>query len=247
MTRGPARPRGGTLAAAFAALLLAFAAALPAREPGYSAREVVERLLKAQDSRYWTRTRVEKSEQALSRRGLPRGPVTVTKGILTASRGRARLEIRFPDPGLVLADGKRLWVELPQVQQVYRYDQAKLAAGGNFFLDLASSIRHYAESGQARLIPLGPGWNPERDEALELLPRPGAESDFSRLRVWINVRRWVVLRAVLDHGGTRDDIRFPGVEAMSYRGLAADPGQALPKDEFRYRRHRGWQVFDMDL
>ncbi|MGH7443217.1 MAG: LolA family protein [bacterium] len=216
-------------------------------EPSYGAREIIRRLLVEQDRRYWTRTEVIKVEQNLDRHGKPRGPRSTTRGLLTTSGDKARLQIRGPAKGLIVADGKYLWVELPQVAQVYRYDQASLAASGNFFLDLASSIRHYAQVGLPRRIPPGRGYNPERVEALELLPKPGAEAGFRRLRVWVNVRRWVVLRVLLDYGGLRDDIRFPGVQAMSYPGLRADPGQALPKSLFHYRRPRGYQVFKMDL
>ncbi len=246
----PWAPRAAVGVVLAAALLAALPPTAPlaarGRRPHYSPGDLIRRLLAAQDSRYWTRAGVVKVERRLDARDRPRGRAQVTRGRLLCARGKARLRITAPAKGLVVADGRHLWVELPQVGQVYRYDQARLAAGGNFFLDLASSIRHYAALGKPRPARLGPGFNPDWDQALVLTPRRGAVADFRRLKVWVNVRRWVVLRVVLDRAGVRDDIDFPGVRAMSAAGLRADPGQRLRKDAFRYRPPRRYQVFDMD-
>lgn len=231
------------MAARVLGLLLLLAASAGAAPLRYSPGEVLQALLDAQDARAWTRAEIIKSELD---HGAKR-KATRTLGQMTASGGKARLDIQSPAPGLIVADGKHLWVELPQVDQVYRYDQARLAASGNFFLDLASSIRHYAKTSLKRRFPLGPGYDEGRDLALELQPLRPDRAGFKHLRVWVDTRSWVVLRVQLDYGGTLSDIRFKHVHVMSLRVLRADPGQALPKDVFTYRRPKGFEVFKLDL
>lgn len=209
----------------------------------YSTGEVLQALLDAQDNRAWTRAEVIKTEQSINAKGKP----TASQGRLTASGGQARLDLETPSKGLVVADGKFLWVELPQVEQVYRYDQGQLAASGNFFLDLASSIRHYAKVSLKRRIPVGPGFDDGRVVALELIPARHHAMGFERLQVWVETRRWEVLRVLMDYGGNRTDIRFKGVQIMSRRGLKTDPTRALPKDTFKYKRPKGFEVFKIDL
>ncbi|HTB23115.1 MAG TPA: outer membrane lipoprotein carrier protein LolA [bacterium] len=205
--------------------------------------DVLQGLLEAQDRRAWTRADIVKSEQTLGEKRAP----SVTKGTMVASGGRARLEISSPSPGLIVADGKFLWVELPQVGQVYRYRQSDLAASGNFFLDLASSIRHYAKDSVKRRFRPGPGYDEKRVSAFELVPTKTSAAGFERLRVWVDVRRWIVLQVQLDYGGSRSDISFTKVSVISVRGLRLDPAQKLPKDSFKYRRPKGYELFKIDL
>ena len=136
--------------------------------------------------------------------------------------GLARLDIQKPKPGLILSDGKSLWVELPEVNQVMRYNAAKLKESGNFFLDLPSSIRHYAKASQRRLFPArAEGFDPTRVCALELLPLHPSQAGFERLRVWVDEDRWAVLRVQLDYGGTRSDVRFDDIKIGEQAAVAA--------------------------
>jgi outer membrane lipoprotein-sorting protein len=234
-----------------AAPLLAFAQEAPLRFlPG----DVLQSLLEAQDRRAWTTADVVKIEQNLGApeaKGGDKGDYkqesAPSQSRMTASGSRARLEIRTPAAGLIVADGKHLWVELPQVDQVYRYDQAQMAASGNFFLDLASSIRHYAKGSVKRRFRPGPGYDETRVSAFELVPLRREPGGFERMRVWVDTRRWVVLRVQLDSGGSRSDIEFSHIQVMSWRGLRADPGQALPKDIFKYTPPKAFEVFKIDL
>jgi outer membrane lipoprotein-sorting protein len=205
--------------------------------------DVLQGLLEAQDRRAWTRADIVKSEQTLGEKGAP----SVTQGTMIASGGKARLEIKSPSAGLIVADGKFLWVELPQVAQVYRYKQSDLAASGNFFLDLASSIRHYAKDSVKRRFRPGPGYDEKRVSAFELVPNRSSAAGFQRLRVWVDARRWIVLQVQLDYGGSRSDISFTNVSVISARGLRLDPSQKLPKDCFIYHRPKGYELFKIDL
>ena len=221
--------------------------------------DVLQSLLEASDRRAWTTAQVDKIEMNLGPTGDAKGKAKgaapggaqgespSSRSLMTASGSRARLEIQTPAPGLIVADGKHLWVELPQVDQVYRYDQAQMAASGNFFLDLASSIRHYAKGSVKRRFRPGDGYDETRVSAFELVPLRREPGGFERMRVWVDTRRWVVLRVQLDSGGTRSDIRFSHIQVMSWKGLRADPGQALPKGIFKYTRPKAFEVFKIDL
>jgi outer membrane lipoprotein-sorting protein len=240
------------LLAALAPALLTARTAAPLRFlPG----DVLQSLLEASDRRAWTTAQVDKIETNLgppedakgAAKGEAKGESPSSRSLMTASGSRARLEIQTPAAGLIVADGKHLWVELPQVDQVYRYDQAQMAASGNFFLDLASSIRHYAKGSVKRRFRPGDGYDETRVSAFELVPLRREPGGFERMRVWVDTRRWVVLRVQLDSGGTRSDIRFSHIQVMSWRGLRADPGQALPKGIFKYTRPKAFEVFKIDL
>jgi outer membrane lipoprotein-sorting protein len=120
--------RGPALTAALACLAAALAPPAPARADGalrLEAGDVFQGMLEAEDKRAWMQADVVKTEQAL---GSAKAPA-VTQGRLTSAEGgKARLVISSPTPGLIVADGKRLWVELAPVQQVMRYNETSLAA-----------------------------------------------------------------------------------------------------------------------
>jgi outer membrane lipoprotein-sorting protein len=233
------------------ALGLALALALiPAPAPAkdaplrYTAGDVFQGMLDAQDKLNWMQADIVKTEQVI---GSTKAP-TVTRGRLVSKHGgRARLVISDPAPGLILADGKRLWVELPQVSQVMCYDEAKLAASGNFFLDLASSIRHYAKASIKRRFQPGDDYDSARVSALEMVPTHPRQAGFESLRVWVDDKRWVVLRVEMEYGGTRSDVTFKNIQILSNRAVRADPGQALAPTLFEYTPPKGYEVFNLDL
>lgn len=205
-----------------------------AQAPRYTAPQVFDEMLKAQEARAWFQASVVKREGPVGQ-----SPTAVSRGVLRAAPGgRARLDISEPSPGVIVSDGKRLWVELTEVNQVMSYDAAKLKESGNFFLDLPSSIRHYSKASQRRLIVPGEGFDPEKVSAVELLPLHPDKAGFARLQVWVEERRWVVLRVLLDYGGTRSDVRFEGIRT----------GADKPLDEalFHYKPPKGFEVFDLD-
>lgn len=230
---------------ALLALLLLAAPAWPKpAPPRYTAGDLFQAMLEAQDHQAWMQAVIIKSETAAGSKKEP----TVTRGRLqTKPFGRARLEIEEPAPGLIVADGKKLYVELTDVKQVMRYDEAKLAASGNFFLDLASSIRHYSKASRKRLIAVGEGFDADHVSALEMSPSKPEQAGFERMRVWVDERRWVVLRVQLDYGGTKSDVRFNAIKTMTSKALKADPGQALAKELFEYKVPKGFEVYDLDL
>ena len=221
--------------AAGAVLALLMAARLAAAVvPRFTAPEVFQEMLKAQESQGWYQATVVKREGPV---GV--SPTTVSRGVLrVAPGGRARLDISEPAPGGIASNGKRLWVELTEVGQVMSYDAAKLKESGNFFLDLPSSIRHYAKASQRRLIVPGPGFDAAQVSALELLPLHPDKAGFQRLQVWVDENRWVVLRVLMDYGGTRSDVRFESIQT----------GAKAPLDEtlFQYKPPKGFEVFDLD-
>jgi outer membrane lipoprotein-sorting protein len=224
--------------------LLGLAVSLGAAEkPKYTASEVFERMLAAQESRAWTRAELVKEEGPIGQ-----APVSVTRGLLqTKPGGLARLQIKKPSPGLIVCDGKRLFVELAEVQQVMQYDAAKLKASGNFFLDLASSIRHYAQAGYKRLFVPGKAFDAAKVTAIELLPKKPDAAGFERLKVWIDMERWVVLQVQLDYGGTRSKAVFSRIQAPSKDELAQGKVKDLDAALFGYKAPKGYEVFDLDL
>ena len=214
-------------------------------KPRYTAPQVFDKVLKAQESMAWMQADATKVEGPI---GAKAKDLSLTKGRLQSQPGGlARLDISAPSKGLILADGKSLWVELSEVEQVMKYDARKLAASGNFFLDLASSIRHYSKASQRRLIPAGEGFDASRVTALELQPLKPQQAGFERLRVWVDEKDWVVLRVLMDYGGTRSDIRFEGVKVLGKDALAKDPKLGLDPALFKYKPPKGYEVFDLDL
>jgi len=241
---GPARAARLVLAALLAFALPAGAATAKDPPLRYTAGDVFQGMLAAQDKLNWMQADIVKTEQAMGSKKQP----TVTRGHLVSRHGgKARLVIQDPAPGVIVADGKRLWVELTPVSQVMCYDEAKLAASGNFFLDLASSIRHYAKASIKRRFQPGEGFDASRVSALEMAPTHPQQAGFERLRVWVDDRRWVVLRVQMEYGGTRSDVTFSNIQVLSSRAVRADPGQALAKTLFDYKPPAGFEVFNLDL
>lgn len=215
-------------------LLGAAPGARAAGDPKYSAYQVFDRMLAAQEAQAYYQAEVEKTE----------GPVgekagAVSRGTLRAAPGGlSRMEIREPSAGLLLSDGKHLWVELAEVQQVMMYDQAKLKASGNFFLDLASSVRHYAKAAYKRLIVPGEAYDPKGVTAVELLPKKPEQAGFERMQVWVDHERWTVLRVLMDYAGTRSDVRFSQIKIYSPADLKQQPQLRPAKGLFKYRPPR---------
>lgn len=228
---------------ALLALMLAAAVPAGAADFRYTASELFDHVLKAQEEQGSYEASITKSEGPV---GL--SPTSVSEGTMrVAPGGLARLEIRTPSPGLIVSDGTHLWVELTEVNQVLRYDAAKLKESGNFFLDLPSSIRHYSKASHRHLMKPGEGFDPAHVSALELLPLKPSQAGFERLRVWVDERRWVVLRVLLDYGGTRSDVRFDGIKTLRKSALDADPGSAPDPALFQYTPPKGFELFDLDL
>lgn len=236
-------------AAAFLWMLAAIAWAAPdpvdaAVKPRYTAPEVFDKMLAAQEAQAWLQAAVIKQEGPINGKKAP----AISRGDLqTKAGGLARMQIHTPSAGLIVADGKRLWVELTDVDQVMKYDAHKLAASGNFFLDLTSSIRHYSKASQRRLILPGEGFDASKVTALELLPLKPEQAGFERMRVWVDDQRWVVLRVLLDYGGTRSDVRFKDIHTLSKAEVLKDPSQDLDPKLFQYQAPKGFEVFDLDL
>lgn len=226
--------------------LLLLAATLPlraAQRPKYTASQVFDHMLAAQEAQAFYQADVRKSEGPVGK-----SPASVTTGLLqTAPGAQARMDIREPSPGLVLCDGTSLWVELGAVKQVMKYDATRLIASGNFFLDLASSVRHYSSAAYKRLIVVGPGFDPQSVTALELLPKKPEEAGFTRMRVWVDQERWTVLRVLLDMGGNRSDVSFSHIKIWDAAALKRDPSLGPTKGLFSYKPPKGFEVFDLDL
>lgn len=159
--------------------------------------------------------------------------------------GLALLEMRTPGVEKAVSDGKHLWVELPDVKQVIKYDALKLRESGNFFLDLASSVRYYARESVKRLIPEGQGFDPARTSALEIRPLKAVEAGFERLRVWVDHQDWVVRQVALKLGGLDTTVRFEKIHRVTQKDLAQGRKPALDRRLFLYQPPPGFQVFDL--
>jgi outer membrane lipoprotein-sorting protein len=228
----------------FLSILLALAAPLAAaQKPRYTALEVFDKVLAAQDEKAWTSADIEKTEKAA---GEKKG--VVSKGAFKSKPGGlSRLDLSAPEPGLILSDGKHLFVELPQVEQVMQYSASKLKESGNFFLDLAPTIRHYAKVSLCRLIPPGAGFDPEKVSALELQPKKAGQAGFEKMRVWVRESDWSILQVRLDYGGTQSTVLFKNHQSVTKRQLEKDPTKDLNPLLFRYKAPAGYQVFDLDM
>src|SRR5438034_601132 len=130
----------------FAALSLH---ASPAKTVQLTALEVYENVLKAQKQQASVECEIVGEEIHAGVSGTAQG---VTGTLKVASGGKAWLEMTVPSHQLAVSDGKALYVEMSDVKQVMKYDAVQLKKSGNFFLDLGSSIRHYAKASLKRLI-----------------------------------------------------------------------------------------------
>jgi outer membrane lipoprotein-sorting protein len=214
-----------------------------ATKPEFPATEVFDKVLAAQESLAWTQADIVKEERAAGDK-----KTVVSKGHLSSKPGGfARLELTAPSAGLIVSDGRSLWVELPEVQQVMRYSAAKLKQSGNFFLDLAPTIRHYSLSSYRRLIVPGPGFDPDKVSALELQPLKPAQAGFEKLRVWVDQEHWSIVQVRLDYGGTQSTVKFSHRQSVSKEAVAKDPSLDLDPKLFDYKAPKGFEVFDLDM
>ncbi len=199
-----------------------------------NADEIFEALIAVQENQAWLDAKVER----LDRDG--QGPPRESSGRLRVARGgKARLEIEKPELQSAISDGKALWVVLPDAKQAMKYDAAQMRASGNFFLDLGSSLEHYAEASVKRIFEPGPGFDESRVQGVELMPRAGAEAGFERLRAWVDTRAWQILKISLSLGGIETEVNFSQIKT----GVGKD---APPKMvSFKYKAPKDYQVFDM--
>jgi outer membrane lipoprotein-sorting protein len=170
---------------------------------------------------------------------------SVTGTLKVASGGRAWLEIGQPSRQLAVSDGKKLWVQLDDVKQVMQYDALQLRKGGNFFLDLGSSIQHYAEASLKRLIVPGEGFDVSRTAALELMPLHPDEAGFESMRVWVDRENWLVKQVELKLGGVDTRVRFENPKLVTKAEAQSGQKKPLEASEFRYKPPQGYQVFDL--
>ena len=204
-------------------------------KPQLNAEQVFKKLLKAQDAEVSLECLIIRSQ--IPQNG---GVATRVTGTLkVAAGGKAFLEIKKPTPQKIVSDGKILWMEMSDVKQVMKYDAAQLREGGNFFLDLASSIRHYAKFSLKRLILPGPGFDADSSTALELMPTNPKEAGFDRMQVWVDTNAWVVRQVTLTLGGVENRVQFEDIH------VGRDPKKTLPSKTFKYKAPKDYQVFDL--
>jgi outer membrane lipoprotein-sorting protein len=228
---------------AAASSLLVCGPAPAATDPAYSATEVFDHVLETQEAQAWSQADVVKEERAPGQK-----KPDISKGhLLTAPGGLARLELTKPSKGLIVSDGKTLWVELPEVEQVMRYSSAKMRQSGNFFLDLAPTIRHYSQTSYRRLMVPGPGFDSAKVSALELQPLQPSQAGFEKLQVWVDQGSWTILQVRLNYGGTESTVHFSHAKAVTKADVAKDPKQDMDPARFTYKAPKGFEIFDLDL
>ena len=227
--------------------LLLLAAALHAKKAELSAVEAYENVMKAQKTQVSLVCHVVREELKDAAAGVSGSAgvaSSVTGTLKVASGGKAWLEMTVPSRQLAVSDGTALYVEMSDVKQVMKYDAAQLRKSGNFFLDLGSSIRHYAEASLKRLIVPGEGFDESKVLALELMPLNASEAGFERMRVWVDRKDWLVRQVELKLGGVDTRVKFEEVQVLSKADLAG--GKAgLPASLFKYKAPKGYEVFDM--
>jgi len=224
------------------ALILLAAPLVAANKPKFPATEVFDKVLEAQDNLAWSKAEVVKEEKNGKKKP------SISKGTLYSKPGGvARLELTEPSPTLIVSDGTHLFMELTEVNQVMQYSSKKLRQSGNFFLDLAPTIRHYAKASYRRLVMPGPGFDVDRISALELQPLKPQQAGFELLRVWVDQKDWSILQVRLDFGGTQNTIKFSQRKAVTKVDMAKDPKLDLDPKLFTYKAPKGFEVFDLDL
>jgi outer membrane lipoprotein-sorting protein len=218
---------------------LALALSLQAAQPGMTALEVYEKVLKAQQQQASLSCRIVKEEL----RGAG-APLAVTGTLEVEAGGKAYLEMTVPSRQLAVSDGRTLWVEMSDVKQVMKYNAEQLRQGGNFFLDLGSSIRYYAKASLKRLVEPGPGFDEAHTAALELMPLDPAAAGFERMRVWVDRDGWLVRQVELKVGGVDTRVRFEDVHVVTK--AEAGEGHKVPSAaRFKYQPPKGYEVFDL--
>jgi outer membrane lipoprotein-sorting protein len=204
-----------------------------------TALEVYEKVLKAQQQQAFLSCIITKEEL---KGGASAQQVSGTLEV--AAGGKANLLITQPSRQLMVSDGHWLYMEMSDVKQVMKYDAEQLKRGGNFFLDLGSSIQHYAKASLKRLIVPGDGFDPKDYEALELMPLDPKGAGFQRMRVWVARDGWVVRQVELKLEGVDTRVRFDSLKIITKADL--DKGKApLDGALFKYSPPKGYEVFDL--
>jgi outer membrane lipoprotein-sorting protein len=238
------------IAASLMALALCLPPSLsakPAEVPRHTAQEVFDKMVDAEDRREAliadiTRTERRKIGEGQGKTNTVKGNLVVRKG------GYARLNITEPAPQRLVTNGKVLFMELPEVEQVYKLSTSKMKESGNFFLDLGGTIRFYAENSLKRLIPPGGKFDTKVVMAIELIPKDAETSGFDAMRVWVDTGRWVILRAVLESKTADVGVSFDKIQTFGLKS-AKDKGYELKLDKryFRYSPPDNFEVFDLDF
>jgi outer membrane lipoprotein-sorting protein len=207
-----------------------------------TARQIVEKMLLTQaklGAYSCTVVREERSETDVHAE-----PRRVTGTLKAKPQGKARFETEGASQQLVISDGKTLWMVLPEARQAIRQDAASLKTSGQFFLDLATSIRYYARTSKVRMVDPGPEWDPKATSALELLPKDPSAAGFDRVKVWVDHKRWLAQKSELYGAGLVVSARFLDIQAPTLAEVKANPKKALPDSLFAFQPPAGWEVFD---
>jgi outer membrane lipoprotein-sorting protein len=220
------------------AILLFSASALHAQS-ALSASEIYQKLLQAQEQQAFLSCDIVREEiqaQGAAQR--------VTGTLEVASGGRAMLLMTVPSRQLALSDGHTLWVEMSDVKQVMKYNADQLKQSGNFFLDLTSSIRHYAKLSLKRLIVPGPGFDDTKVFALEIMPLDAASAGFQSMKVWVDKDAWLVRQVELKLGGVDTRVQFENIHVVTKEQEENGAQTADPK-LFKYQVPKGYEVYDL--
>ena len=219
--------------------------ALQAKDaPLYTARQVFNKMIKAQDSQRIMKCDLVKEDKMDSMDSMVQS--SVTKGKLIMRRGGyALLNITEPARQQVVSDGKTLWMVMPEVQQVMKYDVAMIRQTGNFFLDIPASIRYYAKNSLKRLIPAGDEYTGKPVSALELDPDDPQTAGFTKMNVWVDHEKWEIRKILLHTQGLQMIVRFENLKTWSEQQVKRDPELDVSKKVFQYKVPDDFQVFDL--
>ena len=210
----------------------------------FTARQVFDRMLKAQDEQQIIRCDMIK-EDRMDGTDLAQS-ATVTKGrLLMKKGGKAVLEITDPVSQKVVSDGKTLWMELPDAAQVMKYDVTMMRETCNFFLDLPASIRYYAKKSLKRLIAPGEAYRDKPVSALELDPDDPEKAGFTKMQVWVDHQKWVIVKILLHTQGMQISVAFENSEVVRTAQIKKNPKLNVSNSQFNYKVPEGFQVFDL--
>ena len=222
-------------------LLLALISESALTAKGLTPRVILEKIVKAQESQAAFFCEVRREEWA---EAAPNTVRRVYGTLRIKSGGKARFEILQPAKQLLVCDGKNLWMVFPEAKQVMRQSAETLKTSGQFFLDLASSIRYYSRISQARQVPAGKDFDPRAVTCLELTPKDPAAAGFEKAEIWVDRGRWVVLQALLTSGGNLVRARFINIKTATQAQVKKNPRLNLGEGFFNYKPPEGYEVFD---
>ncbi|MFT5584306.1 MAG: outer membrane lipoprotein carrier protein [Cognaticolwellia sp.] len=218
----------------FAAALLSLAAASPvlAEAPVLAAavapQNVVE-LVKAVEATY---SNVEALSADFEQTSKSSAFELTMKGSVSLAKPRQMRWDTTSDPSgsLVVSDGEKLWMYLPNDKQVHVYQDLSTSASGTMAMDILGDLGSLDEKFETSM-----GEADAESYAVVLKPKPGLESSYLQVELVVAKSDYKLQKVILT------DL-FGGLTIYSFSNLKLNP--ELKKDTFTFVVPKGVEVID---